>query len=150
MNRLQISSFLFIPAILTSIVGAARGVRLRFTHIFIAPLFATSFVNHSRDFYEGPNFDIVDTTDRVAVVFLTLACLLDALTLKKFQIFLAAFFALFSFFFYLYSLSLKNVVLKGAAPQKIKNVEFEINAEIVRTWMHACAALSVFILLLSF
>lgn len=54
MNRLQISTFSLLPALLVSVAGALDGrVRLRLAHVFVAPVLAVSFLNHSRDYHDG-------------------------------------------------------------------------------------------------
>lgn len=148
MNRLQISSFSFFPALIASVAGALTGAQLRFTHIFVASMFFISFVNHSRDYYEGPQLDIIDVTDRVVVGTLTLACLLDGFALERWQIVMASVFALATLGLFLYSLTIKNVVMKGAIEQPPRKLDHAVDPEIVHAYMHACAGLAVFLVLM--
>ena len=148
MNRLQTSSFSFAPAVVATLTCAAQGCRLRFAHVFVAPMLIVSFVNHGRDYYEGPSFDTLDVADRVVVSLLTLACLLDAFALALWQIFLGGFLAMSTLGLYVYSLSLKNAVVKGPAAQPPRVQEPSMDPEIVHAWMHACAGASVLTVLL--
>ena len=152
MNRLQISSFAFLPAAVQSIAGATVGVPLRFAHIFVVPMLALSFVNHSRDYYDGPHFDLVDVTDRLAVTGLTFACVLDSFTIEWWQIIAGGSFALLTLGLFLYSITLKKVVLEGSKAETMSPREWTTNLavdpEIVHAWMHACAGVSVFAILM--
>jgi small-conductance mechanosensitive channel len=148
MNRLQISSFSFLPAVIASVAGALAAAQLRFTHIFVASMFFISFVNHSRDYYEGPHLDIIDITDRVVVGTLTLACLLDGIALERWQIVMASVFALATLGLFLYSLTLKNVVMKGAVEQAPRKLDHIVDPEFVHAYMHACAGLAVFLVVI--
>jgi small-conductance mechanosensitive channel len=147
MNRLQVSSFSFLPAVIASVAGASAGAQLRFAHIFVASMFFISFVNHSRDYYEGPHLDLIDLTDRVVVATLTLACLLDGFALETWQIVTATTFALTTLGLFLYSLTLKNVVMKGAVEQTPRKLDHVVDPEIVHAYMHACAGIAVFLVL---
>lgn len=92
--------------------------------------------------------DAIDATDRVAVASLSAACAVDLFRYAEtWRAALAGAFGAAALVFFALSRSLKEKILKGAAPtvQNVDPLGKALDPEIVHSWMHACAGIATFL-----
>ena len=149
MQRLQLSSLFFAPCVFLGVAQAANGARLAFTHVFATGTFVASFLNHSRCYYEGPRWDLIDLVDRALAACAILAGTLDVIfSGRRWKVAVGAVLGTCGLLLYAAAFLAREKHIKGAAPARTRGETSSPEPETLHALVHACAGLALFAVLL--